>query len=861
MFNGFRFQFDILSLILGAILATILWWLVQLVQPQLKQIRSNFRQNNKSKVKEKGSSGIEDRYRKLVLKQVQGMHLAASLFSLDEIAVTPRLLAPPARIEPGMTHAEEDVVSQTLPYMPAFPELAATFGATSFSLAKALAGNVNIVLIGQPGTGKTFTLAHFASLLVNHSPQTDHLKSYLPIIVHVSDLDVSSKAPDLVSIISEIVSEQASVFDSNRMPKFIRSTFDDGRAILLIDGVDELAPDSMRQFSENIKPLLRNYPKIKIVTTGSAEYIDGFANLGFSSLVVLPWGPDQQNEFLGKWSNLWTKFISNEAWAQSTVSGIDTLLLNQWLKSEVYNLTPLEFTLKAWGTYAGDIRGSQPFDFVETHVRRMMPASIPLEALGVLGYQVITNSSLIFESRMAKNWIRSFEPADNDVDAALEAIGDGSSQTAEANGSEPGAEPQIEKSNKKNKKKHGGKAPAPKASLLSKLTDSGLLENRRNGKMRFVHVVFSGILAGEVMNAASASAILEQEPWCGRSLALNSFAAKNDASDLVNRLLSSADEMLERNVLTSGRFLRDAPKQAAWRPNVLSALVKLIKSEKPIALRMQAFAAIVLSEDAAGAILFRQLMQLSDNGIRQMAVLASGAVRDIKAADQIIALVGDYSAQVRRAACLALVAIGTSQCLEAVARALLRGEEDLRRAAAEALANNHIEGYATLQEGSSSKDILLRRAVVYGLARLDEKWAQDILERIQVGDEQWVVRNAAVEILESRTRLSPRVPRKISAPYEAPWLIEFAGKYGVGIAPGAPTTDLLLRALKSDKEEERLAALNYLRVMPSESVMSGLFQTYYSTEESLMKEAIYFVLWDYALAGYKIPSPMQYGLG
>jgi HEAT repeat protein len=487
-----------------------------------------------------------------------------------------------------------------------------------------------------------------------------------------------------------------------------------------------------------------------------------------------------------------------------------------------------------------------------------MPAGIPLEALGVLGHQVITNSSLIFDSRMAKNWIRSFEPAD---DEAVPTTGDSTSQGIVGNISEPSVEPINETSNTKTRKKASGKAPAAKASLLSKLTDSGLLENRRNGKMRFLHVVFSGLLAGEVMNAASASVILGQEPWCGRSLALNSFAAKNDAADLVSILLSSADEMLERNVLTTGHFLRDAPKQATWRPKVLSALVQLIKSDKPIALRMQAISTIVLSEDPSGSILFRQLMQLSDNGIRQMATLASGAVRDIKAVDQIIALVGDYSAQVRRAACLALVAIGTPQCLEAVARALLRGEEDLRRAAAEALANNHIEGYATLQEGSSSKDILLRRAVVYGLARLDDQWAQEILERIQVEDEQWVVRNAAVEVLESRTKVSPRVPRKMSAPHEAPWLIEFAGKYGVGIAPGAPTTDLLLRAIKSDKEEERLAALNYLRVMPSESVMSGLFQTYYSTEDLNMKEAIYFVLWEYALTGYKIPSPMQYGLG
>jgi hypothetical protein len=227
----------------------------------------------------------------------------------------------------------------------------------------------------------------------------------------------------------------------------------------------------------------------------------------------------------------------------------------------------------------------------------------------------------------------------------------------------------------------------------------------------------------------------------------------------------------------------------------------------------------------------------------------------------LIGLIGDSNPQVSHAACLALVAIGTSQTLEAVARALLRGDEGLRRAAAESLANNRIEGHAALTEGSSSKDILLRRAVVYGLARLHEKWVTEILEKIQVEDEQWVVRNAAVEVLESRIKVSPRVPRKLPPPHEAPWLIEIAGRYGVGIAPGAPTTDLLLRAIKSDKEEERLAALSYLKYMPSESVMSGLFQVYYSTEDASMKENIFLILWEFALGGVKIPSPMQYGLG
>jgi HEAT repeats/NACHT domain len=858
MFPGFRVEFDLLSLLLGAILASIFWWLIQFTRPQLKQIRASFKKDKK-KEKSKSSTGLEERYRKLVLRQVQGMHLAATLFSLDEIVIPPRLLAPPARVEPGMTHAEEDVVSQTLPYMPAFPELAATFRASSFSLAQALTGNINLVLIGHPGVGKSITLAHFASLLINHSRETNHLKGYIPFIVHASDLDVPPKSNDLINSLIDVLSEQASVFDAGRMPKFIKQSFEDGRAILLLDGLDELAPDSLRLYADHVKQLLKNYPKTRVVTTGSPEYVDGFCSMGFSPLVVLPWGADQQKDFLDKWADLWSRFVSNEAWAQSALVNIDSVLLNQWLKTEVMNLTPLEFTLKTWGAYAGDIRGSRPMDFVETHIRRMMPSGIPLEALGVLGFQVIANSSTIFDSRKGKGWIRSFEPADDEtVPDSPEAV------PTENNSNLPEGILEESPDNsqaKKAKRRSGAKTPAPKASLLSKLADSGLIENRRNGRMRFAHLAFGGILAGEVMNTASAGIILNQDPWSGRTLAMNSFAAKGNATEMVVNLLEQKDEMLGRNTLLAGRFLRDATSQAPWRMKVMTALVELIKSDKPIALRMQAVASITLSEDPAGALLFRQLMQLSDKDLRRMAILASGAIRDVKAADQIISLIGDYNPQVRHSACLALVAIGTPQTLEAVARALMRGDEDLRRAAAEALANNRVEGHSALQEGSSSKDILLRRAVVYGLARLDEKWVTDILEKIQVEDEQWVVRNAAVEVLESRSKPSHRIPRKMSPPHEAPWLIEFAGRYGVGIAPGAPTTDLLLRALKSDKEEEHLAALGYLKYMPSENILSGMYQVFFSTEDAILKEYIYLVLWEFALGGVKIPSPMQYGLG
>ncbi len=149
-------------------------------------------------------------------------------------------------------------------------------------------------------------------------------------------------------------------------------------------------------------------------------------------------------------------------------------------------------------------------------------------------------------------------------------------------------------------------------------------------------------------------------------------------------------------------------------------------------------------------------------------------------------------------------------------------DDDLRRSAAEALANDRGEGHAMLKDGASMEDIPLRRAVAYGLGRVREPWAWDILEKMRLEDEQWIVRNAASEMIEIKTRaVDPRAPRPLSAPSQTPWLIRFAGTLGQGISPGAPATSVLLAALKSPHGDERLATVDYLKTMPAEVGREG----------------------------------------
>jgi hypothetical protein len=176
------------------------------------------------------------------------------------------------------------------------------------------------------------------------------------------------------------------------------------------------------------------------------------------------------------------------------------------------------------------------------------------------------------------------------------------------------------------------------------------------------------------------------------------------------------------------------------------------------------------------------------------------------------------------------------------------------------MANDPIEGHAMLKEGATLADIMLRRAVVHGLAHIDQPWAVEILQHMQVEDDQWAVRNLATQYLEQMTHTDPRVPHKLTPPSEAPWLIAFAGKQGMGVPRGGPATDILLNAFKTGDTEERLAALPYLKGVANEGIIGALYNGMYGEDPEIC-EASFYALEEIGANGYKLPHPNQFGLG
>lgn len=833
--RSLKFTLDSISFWVGFAAASTFWLMIGWARPLLTQIRENWNKNREETALNK-SRGIEETHRQTVLKTAQGMHLAAPLFSLDEIIITPRLIAPPPQIEPGNDLIAQDQTSQTVPYIPQDPELSSFYQAETLSIPEALSNGSHLTILGNPGAGKSVALAYIASLAAKRDPQMGALAEATPFLMHIADVELPlHEKSDVLEPIMPAITKGASLLNASRLPNFVRLSFSSGRALLIIDGLDEMPQENTKEAVEYLIALLKAYPKIRVITTGSPEYTDRLGRIGFASLALKTWNAPDQQEFLRKWGELWEKFVALEMWVQAGPEQVDALLLNTWISLESAILTPLELTLKTWGAYAGDGRGPTAIDAIETHLVRLSPKEIPIAALEMLAMQVTLTAQPVFDSRKASAWIKSFEPPE-----------------------EIAAEEHIEEEYAGKK----DKVSAPTQNLLAKIAQSGLLSAHRDVYLRFAHPVFGGYLAGRgLSNYSIDDRLIGQPTWSGKTLAMHYIAAKGDASKLVDTLLGTPDPVLQRNLLLMGDWLRDASRKSSWRGKLLTTLATALQDDTiPLGLRGKIISSLARSGDPSVAALFRQLLQTRSTYNIQLAALGSGLMQDKKAvpmlADTLAATQNIYALT---AVCLALSAIGTDNALETLASALLQGDENLRRGAAEALSNHPTEGWAMLRDGLGMDDILVRRSAVYGISRIKQNWSTELLGTVQVEDKEWAVRDIAKSVLEKTGASNPRIPRKLLPPSETPWLIAFAGKQGMGISPGTPATDVLLLALKSDDIDERLASLPYLKRTPSEGVINALYHAMNGGNIE-MREAVFLALMEIAASGIKLPDPQAYGL-
>ncbi len=761
-------------------------WVIARIREQLKSLRSGL------------TSRAIDRYQIELISRAETMHLARAILALDEILIPPRVLVPPAPSDPS---SDKDLPQDTvgvLPNLPDFTYLSGVYVARTLSLSEALSNGADLVLTGDPGSGRSTALAYLAIRLANRDAALGELAGKVPILVHAADLPLKGRRDALEPVI-EAAQRTVSPSVAAMLPSYIQKHFESGNALLLLDGLDEMPSEDLPEISTWLKELRTQHQELRIVAAGPTTMLDGLAQANLTPVPIAPWTERMQREFFSKWGRSWNEYVVPKR-PKSRISEIDPALINGWLAGTTRGRTPAEITLRVWTAYAGDVRGQRAVDDVESYAAR-----------------VLSPEEQRHTEEVALAWLKA------------------------------------------------GKAAIPERALpkgipIPSLVEAGILVRRSGGNISFFQPAIGAYFGARAMARSELSESVESARWEPASKALHYYAVLGDPESAVMRALNSNAEPLEAGLLNSARWLPDSSSKAEWRGKLLREVAMMVQdTAKPYGLRLRGVHALAKANEPSVNILFTRMLKSQATSSRVLACLGLGGMADEDSAECLVTIAqGDSESLVRQAACLALGAIGSDAALEGLGQALLGGDEQLRLAAAEALAVHPDEGYGMLREAAEHEEIMTRRAAAFGLARIQDEWAINVLERVKVDDEEWIVRGAAAEALDRRLNPPWKIYPPPNEPADLPWVIAYAAKEGLGVAPGKAATEMLRRALSNGSFDEKIAALEVLGWGAGEELTLELYKALESGDDHL-RDVAFESLWRLSTRGVRLPDPLKFG--
>lgn len=795
---------DLVSFLLGLISIALLWWLIRTVQSNLPGLRGRLQHQLKIHWQQ-NLEGLSDYVRQASLRRALSNHLASKLFSLDEILISPRLIAPPdylldAPLQPDI----QPVADQVIPYLPDWPEFSAPFPVQTLTAAQAMAQGANIAIVGEPGSGRSTTLSHLAITVARKEAPDDSLNQLVPVLVNALDLDFGSEAnTDPIELMRHCIARMIPAMASAQLPRFTRELFENGKVLLLMDGLDDLPPQDLITACAYLRRLFQQYPRIRFAAAASPAYMGDLPVLGLFPMTVSAWDERDRLDFIQKWSSQWATHIAPKVEKHTKVTQPDPLLLSAWLTAEPQLQTPLEWTLKAWQAFAGDAQGVSTPNTLQAYIQRNNHQQLSIAALSDLAVRMFINGSVAIPHASIETVLVKHMPV---------------SATAGA---------------------------------IKPLLENGLLCESPSGTIRFSHIQIGGYLASLAYQEGQPLPLLQQPYSPLQRIALRYLAVHGKINPIVMQWLELRDMPLYKNLLMIGRWLSDCPADIPWRSPAMRKLIQIAQDEnQPVHLRARCLAAVIASNDNAMAVVLKQLLE-SDSAItRRLAAIAVGACHQAKMTVHLIKRVDDPEIQVALAACLSLGSFNSRRALDTMVDLLDQGVEALKHAAAETLAQIP-EGGEVLRQAAVSDQLLIRRAAIAGLGQIRSEWSKNLLEKVAIEDAQWIIRNAAAEALAALNAPPMKTPRPLPAPDQSGWLIQYASRHGKGIIPGVPATEHLISALQFGVTQDRIQALRYLRTMPDDTVVSAV-QAALDDPSEIVQEAAYDALRQITAMGYEI---------
>jgi HEAT repeat protein len=776
-----EWQFDLFSALLGAA-AVLLLTLMALVLHRV--VRQSWRAGSDlfRRLRHRFTAGADERYREMAAAWARSLVVPPGA-SLEEVYVRTDLLAPPpipqsARVEPAA---------------PAEPR--------TLTLHQALAGHSQLMILGAPGTGRTTALAHL--VLACSSPPAEgvagseeetaagdelvpeQVRHRLPLYVSLPAMgwdepgesvgtdsgERERRVDDTERLLGAAV---AIVGGGGRLASSLRLRLQSGRAVVLVDGWDDLPPGHRQASTEWLARLVDALPEnlwlVVAGTRGHAPLIE----IGFSPLTLARWDAAKAEMLARGWAE-----SQESATEPPSVPAYDLAArLRRALRKEK---PPLELALHAFVSLSGDhppaTRGALFGRALELLLQEQDPAREKDDEPGLLAACRTILGQVALTLRQEERGAISRQ----EIEAAIEAT-----------------LPPVEE-----------RATLSASRIFGKLTgERGLLCRAGPDRYAFAHSLWQAHLAARQLTSAPLSTLLERLEDPRWSDVLLFYAETGNVAPLVSSWLKKPDDIFCTRLRILSSWIRAAPPDTPWRNGAMAILARsFLQGAHPPPVQEALARALAATESSGVAYFFNQALQHPSPGLRIAALAGMARITSDVDVTLFEEALEDEEMAVRLAAVRVLASLDTGAARQLLETVLHEGEDAIRIVAAEELVKANRGNVAYLREMAKSDNVVARRAAVFGLRAAG---ARDVLAKLARDDEQWAVRTAAaaaLEDLDDRTLSAIGPPPR---PERLPWLISWAAVRGEGVGTGNAAQQMLRRALSEGDSTIRLAAAQVL---------------------------------------------------
>ncbi len=466
--------------------------------------------------------------------ELRGLQLSERVYQSLEVAYVPLHVEDPS----GEVFRGPEGIEIPFPFRPRMP------------VPKALAEHRHLLIVGAPGSGKSTLVAYLAASAADGILSRDFgwPEDPLPFVVPVRSLSRGELDAEAIAEVNDC------------RPELVESAIQRGRALVLVDGLDEAATEKVRGLQEACVRIVSEKPGNLVVVTTRPAAKPEEEPAGFVVTELVPMTRDEVDDFVGKWCLAAEISIHKERHLAE------------------------EKACRAAGDLKARLRSSRSIErLAETPlmctiicvVHRFLGQKIPERRVAL--YEACTNV-LLYEWDRAK-FPDGAKIGQLDAPAKRSLLGCLALHMHQKKVSEIPADEVIEQ--------FGRRLPAldrpagEAEQILAEIRDrSGLLVEKRPGAFAFSHLMFQEYLtAAECVGRGAVDQLVQrhEDPWWHEVIVLAAGFPGFPAGQLVRKLLAADGKEVSAGTLLAGQCVETAIElEAGVRRRVEKRLSKLI---------------------------------------------------------------------------------------------------------------------------------------------------------------------------------------------------------------------------------------------------------------------------------------------